>query len=320
MGRLGRIVPIRKEYNKTSTSLEACLAEKGYTRFPGTVMKIVPARQANGKFITGLDPDALYIKRMTAEDADVERKKIIQLKQDLEDITGLNLGPRDPYYTDMFNPSADPLSRARVVNLKDEDNIFNLDDPYDYITFLWLSKHPMIASSYQAWERGEYPSDIKFYVADEEVEAEIAYRKSKATHEAIQLLGSMSVEGRRKIARLLGKGVDDNTKEIFVYNMLTKFIEEDTVNDGRYKGQDSLRVFMSLANLDAKMLGIRDLIEQAVRLGVYREDRDGTIREGGMEIAKSNPELALELAKSKNQDKLLALNEKVSAKKLTEHA
>lgn len=321
MGRIGRIIPIKKEYSKASVSLEACLSEKGYTRFPGTSMKIEVAKETNGDYLTGLNPNALYIKRMkSTELKESEQKRVQALYDELVGMTKLDLDPQSPYYKDRYNERLDKNARAQIVNLEDGENIFNLDDPYQAITFAWLRVHPLIASSYQAYERGEYPASTKFYVADDEIEAEITYRKSKAINDAIVILDKMSLEDRRKVARLLGKPVDDNTKEVFVYNMLDKYIKMGETTDGKYKGQNTVRVFTALANLDTKILGARDLIEQAVRLDVYREDRDGTIREGGIEIAKSSEDLAIDLLKTKNQDKLIALDEKVRAKKIAEYA
>lgn len=317
MGRIGRIVPIKKEYSKNSNGLDACLASHGFTRFPGTTMKIGPAQTPNGDFITGLDEKALYIKKMPPEAADVERKRVQVIKEELEYKTGLDLSPRSPYYKEMFNEQLEQSARATYVMLKDEDNIFDLDDPYQAITFAWLSRHPMIASSYQAWERGEYPSSTKFYVANEEIEQEIAYRKFQEESKAISTLMTMSLEDRRKVARLLGNPVKDDTKEEFVYNVLYKWItRKGEVADGPYRGSNPIMSFMNVANLDAKILSIRDLIAQAIQLDIFRKDPDGTLREGGHEIAKSEVDYSVELAKSKNQDKVVVLSDKISAKKL----
>lgn len=320
MGRIGKIVPIRKEYSKSSMTMEACLAEKGYTRFPGTTMKIVPAKAPNGSFLTGLDPDALYIKKMSPEAAELERKRVIALRDELQDITGLDLGPRSDYYKKMFDDRLEQSAKATVVRLKDEENIFDQEDPYQAITFAWLRVHPLIASSWQAWERGDYPPTTKFYVADEEVEQEITYKKKQAVNQAVVLLDTMSLENRKKVARLLGKPVKENTSEKFVYNMLDTWIKSTEVKDGKYRGSNPLGVFMNIATMDAKMLTIQDLIAQAVSLDIYREDNDGTIREGGREIYKNSGDMAVDLSKSKNQDKLLALEERVKAKKLAEYA
>lgn len=316
MSIVGRVVPLKKEYSKNTISLEACLAEKGYTRFPGTTMKVVPFKELNGRFRTGLDPEALYIRKLDPEAAELEKKRVTALRQELETLTGLDLSPTSSYYKEMFNDKLEQAARAVIVELKDEDNLFNLDNPYEAITFAWLRVHPLIASSYQAWERGVYPATTKFYVADEQVEQEISYKKKTAINKAIVVLDSMSVEDRQKVARLLGMPISDQTKEIFVYNLLDTFIKSSEISDGKYKGQDPLTLFNRIASLDSKLLGIKDIIEQAVRFSVYREDKDGSIREGTVEIAKTHDELALELSKAKNQDKLIALTERVKSKKL----
>lgn len=316
MGRIGKIVPIKKEYSKTSNGLDACLASYGFTRFPGTSMKIGPAKAPNGDFITGLDPNALYIRKMAPEASELEKKRVIALKEELEAKTGLDLSPRASYYKEMFNDNLDQAARATYVMLKDEENYFDMDDPYQAITFYWLSRHPLIASSYQAWERGEYPASTKFYVADEEVEEEIAYRKKTAINNAIEVLNKMSLEDRKKVARLLGKPIKDDTKEKYVYNALDSFIKQSDIIEGPYRGGDPITLFMNVANLDAKMLGTRDLIAQAIQLDILRKDPDGTLREGGHEISKSETDYAVDLCKSKNQDKVVVLSDKISAKKL----
>lgn len=320
MGRIGRIVPIKKEYSKSTNTLESCLAEKGYTRFPGTKMKIVPAKAPNGSYITGLDPEALYIKKMPKEAGDIERERVTRLRDELQDATGLDLGPKSDYYRKMFDDKMEQSARASIVSLKDEENIYDLDDSYQAITFYWLSRHPLIASSWSAWERGEYPPNTKYFVADDEIEQEITYRKKQAVNQAIVILDKMSLEDRRRVARLLGKPVKDDTKEMFVYNVLDTFIKGTEVKDGKYRGSNPLGVFMQIATMDAKLLTIRDLIAQATSLSIYREDEDGTIREGGREIYKNSTDMALDLSKSKNQDKLLILEEKVKAKKIAEYA
>ena len=59
---------------------------------------------------------------------------------------------------------------VQSVKLLDGDNIFDLSIPLQELAFSWLRVHPTIASSYQAWERGEYPAETQFFVADEEIE------------------------------------------------------------------------------------------------------------------------------------------------------
>lgn len=321
MGRVGRILPIKREYSKSLNTMEACLAEKGFTRFPGTTLKIVPAKASNGKYITGMDPEALYIRKMPKEAQQAEIDRVTALFEELTHRSDLDLSPKSPYFKDMYNSQLDQSARATIVRLKDDVNVFDLEDDQQAITFAWLRVHPLIARSWEAWERGEYdPQVTKFYVADEEVENEILYKKKQLVNQAIVTLTTMSLEDRKRVARLLGLPVRENTKENVVFNLLDNYIKDAEVKSGKFVGQSPLRAFNTISSLDAKTLTVRDLIEQAIQLSIYREDSDGTIREGGREIYKSSTEMALDISKTKNQDKLVALEERVRAKKLAEYA
>jgi hypothetical protein len=61
----------------------------------------------------------------------------------------------------------------------------------------WLRVHPTIASSHQAWERGDYPADTQFYVADEEVENKLYLRKT--INKAISKFDAMTPEKKKKL-------------------------------------------------------------------------------------------------------------------------
>src|SRR5690606_14682457 len=121
---------------------------------------------------------------------------------------------------------------------------------------------PMIASSYQAYERGEYPANTQFYVNDDNVEEEIKYKKKVLVNEAIKLLDSLSLEKRKKVARLMGLPVGDNSKEKTVYNLLDTQIKDTEVRSGDYKGSNPVELFTKFANLNDKLLSVKDLVEQ----------------------------------------------------------
>ena len=73
-----------------------------------------------------------------------------------------------------------------------------------------------IASSFQAWERGEFAADTQFYVADDEIENAVIYKKKQLINKAIVKFDSMTPEKKRKVARLLGLPVSEDTKEMKV--------------------------------------------------------------------------------------------------------
>lgn len=312
MSRIGKISTIKKEYSRNSGSLEASLATNGYQRFPGTAIRLVCPKLPSGKYQTGLDDEATYINKLSSEAATVEKERVRELKARLEAETGLDLSPKSKYYSDMYND--DVPHKAQIVRLKEGDNIFDLEDPFQAVTWAWLSKHPLVASSWQAWERGEYNPTTQFYVNDDNVEQEITYKKKTAINKAIALLESLSLERRKKVARMLDLPVTDNSKEIFVYNLLDSYIKQPEIKEGQHKGADPIGLFTKFSTMEDDLLYVKDLIEQALKHSIIRT-KGGKIYDGHAEIAKSKDDYVMELMKDKNQEDLLALEHKVLSKK-----
>lgn len=313
MGRVGKISTIKKEYSRSSGSLESSLALNGYMRFPGTGIRIAgPFKEANGNFRTGLDENAIYLNKLSPEDKKIEQERLKALREELEAATGLDLSPKGVYYTKMHDETQQ--FKADIVKLKEGDNMFNLDDPFQAITFAWLRVHPLIANSYQAWERGEYPSTTQFYVNDDNIEAEVTYKKKTLINKAVATLEILSLEKRKKVARLLGLPVTESSKENLVYNLLDSFIKQAEVKEGEHRGTNPVNLFMRMAQLEDSILHVRDLVEQGITHSVLRV-KTGKVYDGQVEVAKSKDDYIADLLKDKNQEDLLALEEKVKSKK-----
>ena len=316
MGKTGKISSIKKEYNRNNGSLEASLSLHGYSRFPGTGVRFVPFKEPNGEYRTGLNVKAPYMERMKKthpENYKIEVDRITKLKQDLEERSGVNLDARSEYYTQIFNDRV--AIKADIVRLKEGDNVFDLDNVFKAITYAWLRVHPLVASSYGAYERGEYPANTQFYVNDDDIEEEIKYKKKTLINKAVGTLDNLSIEKRKKVARLVGLPVSDSSKETFVYNLLDTFIKSQEIKTGDFKGANPVDMFLKFAEMDDKIIATKDLVEQAIKHSIYRITRGGRITEGGQEIAKSKEELVSDLMDDKFQDDLLALQEKLKIKK-----
>ena len=132
----------------------------------------------------------------------------------------------------------------------DGDNLFDLDNPYQELTFAWLRVHPTIASSYEAWVRGDYPAETQFYVVDDEVENAIVYKKKQLINKAIIKFDAMSVDKKKKVARLLGLPVTDDSKEEFVYNLVDNVLKQSEFKDGQYQGLNPVEVFNRFAEMN----------------------------------------------------------------------
>jgi hypothetical protein len=215
-----------------------------------------------------------------------------------------------------MSTSTNDTLHVQPVKLLDGDNFFDLSIPLQEIAFSWLRVHPTIASSYQAWERGEYPADTQFYVADEDIENAVMFKKKQLINKAIVKFDTMTPERKRKVARLLGLPVTDDTKEEAVYNLVDNVLKQTEFKNGKYQGLNPVEVFTRFADMKDNLLHIKDLVKQALTHSIYRARPNGKIYEGEFEVAKDEDDLIKLLADDDNQDLLLTLEGKLKSKKL----
>jgi hypothetical protein len=319
MGKTGKISTIKREYNSSQLqTMDSGLAQKGMTRIPGTGVFKYPYKELDGKYRTGLDENASYIKRIAdplEKELEIERVKALRAKLEYE-IGDIDLGPRSQFWNYGLSLSTDDQTHVQSVKLMDGDNYFDLSVPFQEIAFSWLRVHPTVASSYQAWERGEYAADTQFYVVDDEIENAVIYKKKQLINKAIVKFDSMTPEKKKKVARLLGLPVTEETKEEVVYNLVDNVLKQTEFKNGTYSGLNPVEVFNRFADMKEGLLHIKDLVKQAVTHSVYRIKPNGKIYEGEFEIAKDEEDLIRFLADDDNQDELLTLEGKLKTKKL----
>jgi hypothetical protein len=205
---------------------------------------------------------------------------------------------------------------VKAVKLLDGDNMYDLNIPIQEISFAWLRVHPTIASSYQAWERGEFPADTQFYVVNDEIESQLVYKKKQLINKAVIKFDSMSMEKKRKVARLLGLPVTSESKEEVVYNLVDNMLKQTEVKTGSFQGLNPIEVFNRFADMKENLLHIKDLIKQAIQHSIYRLKPSGKVYEGDYEVAMDEEELVKYLIDEDHQDDLLVLEKKLKSKKL----
>lgn len=319
MGKIGKISTIKKEYNNSQLqTMQGGLALRGFTRIPGTGVFKYPYKELDGKYRTGLDPDAAYIKRIQDPlEREMEVERVTALKEKLErDLGDIDLGPRSTFWNYGLSTSNQDTLHVQPVKLLDGDNFFDLGIPFQELAFAWLRVHPTIASSYQAWERGEFPADTQFYVADDEIENAVLFKKKQLINKAIVKFDSMTPEKKKKVARLLGLPVTDNSTEESVYNQVDNLLKQTEFKTGKYQGLSPVEVFNRYADMKENLLHIKDLVKQALTHSIYRVRPSGKIYEGEFEVAKDEDDLIKTLADDDNQDMLLTLEGKLKTKKL----
>lgn len=315
MGRIGKISVIPKDYSSAFPTMEKSLREKGYSRAPGTVQMKFPYRELSGKYRTGLDEAAPHILNIQDDNIRIaEQKRIKELRKSLERATGLDLGPTSDYYNYLSNkPGGAKVEPAKLI---DGDNIYDLDNPKAAITYYWLAAHPTIASSLEAYHRGEFPAGTQYFVNDEEVEDKILYSKKKTANDAIIRFDSWSLDKRKKVARLLDLPVTEDTKEETVYNLVDNLLKGGPIASGMHQGADPIKVFTSYAILKDDVIYVKDLVEQALRNNIYKMKKGGRIFEGELEMFPSRDEMVDYLLDDTHQEDLLEIERKLKSKKL----
>ena len=319
MGKIGKISTLKKEYNNSQLqTMQGGLATKGLTRIPGTGVFKYPYKELDGKYRTGVDPDASYIRRISDPlEREMETERVTALRDKLQAALGdVDLGPRSNFWNYGMSTSSSDALHVQPVKLLDGDNFFDLSIPFQELAFSWLRVHPTIASSYQAWERGEFPADTQFYVADEDIENAVMFKKKQLINKAIVKFDNMTPERKRKVARLLGLPVTDDTKEEAVYNLVDNVLKQTEFKNGKYQGLNPVEVFTRFADMKDNLLHIKDLVKQALTHSIYRARPNGKIYEGEFEVAKDEDDLIKLLADDDNQDLLLTLEGKLKSKKL----
>jgi hypothetical protein len=321
MGKMGKISVIKRDYGHTGQkTMQSELARNGMSRIPGTGTFKYPYKELDGKYRTGLDPKAAYIQRIqdpTEKKLELERinKTLKRLQSELGDI---DLGPRSPFWNYSLAQTTSDNNHIQPVKLLDGDNFFDLNIAFQEIAFCWLRVHPTIASSYSAWERGEFPADTQFYVADEEIEQALIFRKKKQINQAISKFDSMTPTKKKKVARLLGLAVSESTTEEVVYNEVDNVLKKGEFETGKFKGMSTIETFNRFSDMDENLLHIKDLVSQAITHSIYRVNPSGKIFEGQYEVARDEEELVKYLIDEDHQDDLLVLEGKLKAKKITQ--
>lgn len=319
MGKLGKVSTLKKDYNNSQLqTMQGGLAMKGLTRIPGTGVFKYPYKELDGQYRTGLDPNAAYIRRIgDSLERELEVERVTVLRKKLEAAIGdVDLSPRSQFWNYGLSTSSDDRLHVQPVKLMDGDNFFDFTQPLQELAFSWLRVHPTIASSYQAWERGDYPADTQFYVADDEIENAVIFKKKQLINKAIVKFDSMTPEKKRKVARLLGLPVTEESKEETVYNQVDNILKQTEFKNGKYAGLNPVEVFNRYADMKENLLHIKDLVKQAITHSVYRVKPNGKIYEGEFEIASDEDDLVKFLANEDNQDQLLTLEGKLKTKKL----
>lgn len=311
----GKLSPIKKAYTDSINTLESSLAKNGLYRHPGTARIFSPSKQG-ARYKTGLDKDSLYMQKLqkvAPEKYKEESKWIDETTERLKEFFGrdIDLSPM----SDIWNPYSEKEGpHVTTVKASNEDIFFDLNDPLGLLNYCWVRVENTIAASLEAYNRGEFP-DAQYYIADDDAENKLAYSRKRIVNKAIVDFEELTPTKKRRVARLMGLPVTDETSEEVVYNLMDSALKQSEFKDGVHKGLSTINVFNDLVSLAEGRLEVTDLVNQAIQFNIYRVGVGGKIVEGGKTIAQTKEELVDLLIDEANQMDKIALERRVRAKK-----
>ncbi len=309
------ISPYIKEYSQSSKSQESSLAAHGMLRAPGTTRPFLPHKEATGKYRTGLDKSAQYLMKMSKEERKIEEDKIDTMLATLQEaFPGVDFGPNSK----VWNVWGDSPVKASKVNAANTDVYLHPDkNIMDLLTYAWVRVSPVIAKNKAAIENGEC-SDCQYFLSDEVAETKVMFNKKIAVNKATASLEKLKDDPTKikKVARLMGLPVSDDTSLERCYVLLDTELKESQIRRGDNAGRGTIGLFNEICELSDDVLNVKDLVEKAIRHNIYRETGD-KLTEGTLTIADSKADLVRSLMKPENQKDFLALQARVKVKEQT---
>ena len=299
--------------NAATGALAESLRSNGFNRFPGAIVRKVPYLEIDGDYRTGLDENALYIKKMAPEEAEVEKAYVNNLYKMAKEMYGNNvdLSPKSDFYHKMLqdgNPNSPRCPWARFE--KDTTEFHITENKEDLIVYAYMRVRPDVAPSKEDAQRGQY-AHATYFVDDENLEDEKTYKIKTLVAKAIVTLESLSLERRKKVGRQLGLNLTDNTSEATTYKLIDDYIKLSEAA----KSRENAEKFLKFAEMKAENLEIRDVIHQATLQNVLRKKADGTYWRGENLFGKDYESVVAKLTDEDNQDDLLSIQDELKMKK-----
>lgn len=297
-------IKIIKPYNKrpaSLTTLAGSLYKEGLSRAPMTALSVFPLTDARGIIQTGIDENALKIKAIKDPAArELEMARVKALREDLEFRINELLDPASAFWKEKM---VEPYS------LKDGDNVFDMNDPYNAIDFYWLTQLPIVAKSMDDIVSGKAdPSVVNFYVYETEVASRNEFNRKKEINDVVSTLNKLGEVEIKKVAFILNLKMPERSSYNELYVALDNYIREPKV----YGKEDPIEEFRRVTSYTAESLAIKVLIKQLLEERILKM-KGTSLFEGENLVAKSIEDFEIKLAE--NPDELSSYEAKTRAKK-----
>lgn len=323
MAKIIKISPIKKSYPDNFKSQDSALAQHGFVRSPGTYTRLSIGRDVTGKYITGLDKEAGYIKRLPAEEREAELEHIDNLLEKLSyQFPGIDFGPRSSVWKTYENLDGDGnqpegIVKASIVRIGNTPVVLNIDtNPQHLLDYCWLRVDKRIAKSLESYHSRKDDPNCQYYIENEEIETRVLYQKKKDINDAITQFVALSPTKKKWVAKSLGLLITDDSTEEFIYNKIDDVLKQKTFSHGDLEGRSTILEFKAIMNLSDERLETKSLLVDALRFNIYRLGEGGVIYQGSDQIAADKDAAVNYLLNDKNQKARIVVEERIKAKKL----
>lgn len=285
-----------KQYPNDS-SFAVGLEKYNRSKLPGTFEIVYPAKASDGRYITGIDEDALSINSIENYDLrELRKAEVKKLREELERSTNRDLSATNYEYWSHFG-----------ISLNDNFSL-NLGNPQEKLKY-----YVLIANGYAAPEIGVINSpeyyNTKYYVSRKEEEATTRVITKKTKDEARAKLLNLS-ENRNKLVLtakfLLGvKRIKEDTAPDIIYEELSNFIDDP-------KEKRNVVLFLEAVAKSPEQMQYKLTVDEAIRKSVIKV-REGYFQRGNATYGKSLAETMEYLGSSEHAAEFLSLKDEVES-------
>lgn len=293
---MGTLVEIKQSADLSAQMLG--LDKYNRSKFPGTFEVLQPGKTPDGRWVTGMDENAVSIKSISDPVLRAERQEEIRdIREELERLTGLDLSGTSQYWNTYYIKIVDKLA-------------LNFDNPADRVKYYVLLSNHYAAPELEAKADSDY-MNTKFYMHRAENEEGTKAVKSRERDKSVAELYAM-YDNKPKLILigkyLLGSKVKDSMTQDGIYNLLRETLTND-------KDGSAIRKFNEATSKTIEELQYKLIVDEAIARHVIRI-RDGYYQRGNATYGKTMKDVLKFLSSPENANEFASIKEEVEEKRV----
>jgi hypothetical protein len=265
------------------------------SKFPNTFEIVQPAKNTDGRWLTGMDENALFVNAIPDSVRRAERKEELNtLREELSRLTGFDLSATNNEYWSSYK-----VVLRETVSL-------DLANPDDKVKYLVLLANGYVVPELGMTNNPDYVN-TKYYVSRKEEESKGRMLTKKQKDEAKSKLLEVSRDYDKLIliakfvlgAKRIKTGMDAD----IIYEEISNFIDDP-------KDTSNVDLFLDATSRTIESLQYKLTIDEAIRSGQIKF-RDGYYQRGNATYGKTLKEVIAFLSSVENSTEFASLKEDV---------